>query len=230
MDKDPRVLRYPQSGMWILLNSEEQGGMDQQLHNYSQGFNDRLRRYAQLVVCHGLNVQPGQLVNISGEVIHRPLAGLIVEEAYKRGAGYVHVELIDPITLRTRILHSHSEYLGMTPAFFSAKFHELVDAGAANLKILGPEYPDYLSDLDPARVNEVRKANYLAAKHFYTEGIEKSKVHWSVIAAATPAWAERIFPDRRGREAEEMLWAEIFRICRVEGEISLSAGKSMMLV
>lgn len=192
--------------------------MDQQLHNYSQGFNARLRRYAELVVRHGLNVQPGQLVNISGEVIHRSLAGLIVHEAYKLGAGYVHVELIDPLTLRTRILHSHSEYLGTTPAFFSAKFHELVEQGAANLKILGPEYPDYLSDLDPARVNEVRKANYLAAKHFYTEGIEKSQVHWSVIAAATPAWAERIFPDLRGREAEEMLWGEIFRICRVEGD------------
>jgi len=191
--------------------------MDQQLHNYSQGFNVRLRRYAELVVRHGLNVQPGQLVNISGEVIHRSLAGLIVQEAYKQGAGYVHVELIDPLTLRTRILHSHSEYLGTTPAFFSAKFHELVEQGAANLKILGPEYPDYLSDLNPARVNEVRKANYLAAKHFYTEGIEKSQVHWCVIAAATPAWAERIFPNLRGREAEERLWEEIFRICRVDG-------------
>lgn len=191
--------------------------MELQLDNYSQGFNDRLRRYAQLVVRHGLNVQPGQLVNISGEVLHRPLAALIVEEAYRRGASFVNVELVDPLHLRTRILHSRSEYLASAPAFFSAKFHELVEAGAANLKILGPEYPDYLSDLDPSGVNEVRKANYRAAKHFYTEGIEKSKVHWCVIAAATPAWGERIFPRLRGREAEEKLWEEIFRICRVDG-------------
>ena len=192
--------------------------MEHQLDNYSQGFNDRLRRYAQLVVQHGLNVQPGQLVNVSGEVLHRPLVGLIVEEAYRRGASYVNVELVDPLHLRTRILHSRSQYLGGTPAFFSAKFEELVEAGAANLKILGPEYPDYLSDLDPAGINEVRKANYRAAKRFYTDGIEKSKVHWCVIAAATPAWGERIFSHLRGREAEEKLWEEIFRICRVDGE------------
>jgi aminopeptidase len=65
-------------------------------------------------------------------------------------------------------------------------------------------------------VNDVRKATYIAAKHFYTEGIGKSKVHWCVIAAATPAWGERIFPGLRGCVAEEMLWGEIFKICRVD--------------
>lgn len=190
--------------------------MQSELDNYSKWFKERLQRYAELVVRHGLNVQPGQLVNISGEIIHRMLAGLIVQEAYRCGASYVNVELVDPLHLRTRILDSRSEYLRGLPAFFSAKFKELVEKGAANLKILGPEYPDSLSDLDPARVNEVRKASYLSAKQFYTEGIEKSKVHWCVIAAATPRWAERIFPDLQGRVAEEMLWGEIFRICRVE--------------
>ena len=55
--------------------------MQSELDNYSQGFKERLQRYAELVVRHGLNVQPGQLVNISGEIIHRMLAGLIVQEA-----------------------------------------------------------------------------------------------------------------------------------------------------
>lgn len=190
--------------------------MQTQLDNYSQGFIQRLRWYAELVVRCGLNVQPGQLVNISAEIIHRPFAALVVEEAYRRGAGYVNVELIDPLHMRSRMREGRPEFLKKVPAFFSAKYDELVETGAANLKILGPEYPDCLSDLDPDGVNEVRKANYRAAKRFYTEGIEKSKVHWCVVAAATPAWAERIFPDLKGRIAEEKLWSEIFRICRVE--------------
>jgi len=191
--------------------------MHTNLDNYSQGFRVRLERYADLIVEHGLNVRPGQLVNISSEVIHRSFVGLIVEAAYRRGASYVHVELVDPLHVRGRVLHSRSEHLSALPAFFSAKYSELVDAGAANLKVLGPEYPEYLSDLEPAAVNDVRKATYHAAKRFYTEGIGRSKVQWCVVAAATPAWAERIFPELRGRIAEEMLWGEIFKICRVDG-------------
>jgi aminopeptidase len=190
--------------------------MHTDLDSYSQGFRERLARYADLVISYGLNVQPGQLVNISSEVIHRAFVGLLVEAAYRRGASYVNVELVDPLHVRSRILHSHSEHLGVLPAFFSAKFSEFVDVSAANLKVLGPECPDYLSDLDPNAVNDVRKATYHAAKRFYTDGIGKSKVHWCVIAAATPAWGEKIFPELRGRVAEEMLWGEIFKICRVD--------------
>ena len=40
-------------------------------------FADQLQTYAELIVVHGLNVQPGQLVNISTEVIHRDLAIMI---------------------------------------------------------------------------------------------------------------------------------------------------------
>ena len=190
--------------------------MHTDLDSYSQGFRTRLARYADLVISYGLNVQQGQLVNISSEVIHRAFVGLLVEAAYRKGARYVNVELVDPLHVRGRILHSRSEHLGSLPAFFSAKFSEFVDVGAANLKVLGPECPDYLSDLDCTAVNDVRKATYQAAKRFYTEGIGRSKVHWCVIAAATPAWGEKIFPELRGRVAEEMLWGEIFKICRVD--------------
>ncbi|MEY4667686.1 MAG: hypothetical protein RL518_385 [Pseudomonadota bacterium] len=92
--------------------------MHSNLDSYSQGFRERLERYADLVVTHGLNVQPGQLVNISSEVIHRSFVGLLVDAAYRRGAAYVHVELIDPLHVRGRILHSRSEYLNTLPAFF----------------------------------------------------------------------------------------------------------------
>lgn len=190
--------------------------MNPLLANYSSDFAELLKRYAELTVRHGLNVQPGQLVQVSAEIAHRPLVSLIVEEAYRQGAGYVNVELIDPLVVRSRVLESRSEYLATTPAFFSSKFTELVEVGAANLKILGPEYPDYLSDLEPNAVNEVRKASYRAAKHFYKEGIEKSKVHWCVIAAATPAWGERIFRGEKGSVAEMKLWDQIFKICRVD--------------
>jgi aminopeptidase len=141
---------------------------------------------------------------------------MLVGHLYDRGAGFVNVELSDPTLQRTRILRSVPEHLSRLPDFYSAKFSELVDAHGANLKVLGPEYPEYLADLNPQLVNEVRKASYHAAKRFYTEGIEKSKVHWCVVAAATPRWAQRIFPSLDPIEGERKLWQAILKICRVD--------------
>ncbi len=176
----------------------------------------QLDRYATLIAAHGLNVQPGQLVQVMGESYHRPLYQRLLRELYRRGAGFVHVELSDPLLQRIRIQESQPQFLRSTPGFYSAKFRELVDSGAANLKVLGPEFPTYLADLPTQSVNEVRKSAYQAAKYFYNEGIERSKVHWCVVAAATPGWAARLFPSLSPRDAEARLWGEIFRICRVD--------------
>lgn len=185
-------------------------------HSFHPDLAHLLDRYATLITSHGLNVQPGQLVQVMGEVYHRPLYERLVREMYQRGAGFVHVELSDPLLQRIRIQESQEQFLKSSPAFYTAKFHEIVDKGAANLKVLGPEFPTYLADLPAEPVNEVRKAAYQAAKYFYNEGIERSKVHWCVVAAATPAWAMRLFPSMEPAQAEARLWEEIFRICRVD--------------
>ena len=190
--------------------------MTEMMSTFHPDLKPYLDRYAKLIAAHGLNSQPGQLVQVMSEVFHRPLLQVLVRELYQRGAGFVHVELTDPLIQRLRIQESPPDFLGKTPAFYTAKFHELVDTGAANLKILGPEFPAYLSDLDPQKVNEVRKAAYQAAKYFYNEGIERSKVHWCVVAASTPGWASRVFPALSVEEGEVRLWEEIFRICRVD--------------
>lgn len=180
------------------------------------GLHQQVERYAELIASHGLNVQAGQLVQVSSEVYHRAFVYKIVEQLYARGAGFVHVELTDPLLQRMRILQSRPEYLSLTPDFYSAKFSELVEKGSGNLKVLGPEFPDYMTDLEPMAVNEVRKASYRAAKRFYNEGIEKARVHWCVVAAATPRWAQRIFPGLDPAHAELKLWEEICKICRVD--------------
>ncbi len=179
-------------------------------------FDEKLRRYAALIVTHGLNVQPEQLVNISTEACHRDFALIIAEEAYKKGASFVNLDLLDPRMARLRILQSKEENLRYVPGYISLKYHELVERNAANLKLIGSENPDVLSDLNPKFVNMVRLHQHLAIKYFYDEGIGKSLVHWTVAAAATPGWAKKVFPDLDASSAAEQLWDEIFRMCRVD--------------
>ncbi|OVE79817.1 hypothetical protein BVY02_02215 [bacterium J17] len=184
-----------------------------------------LERYANLLVSHGLNVQEGQVVNISTEAIHRDFAVLVAKEAYKKGAKLVSVILGDQRLERLRILHSKEEDLSYVPAYVPVKYKELVDETAANLKIIGSENPECIADLDAKRVNTVRMGQRMALKYFYDEGIGKSKVHWTVAAAATPEWGRKVFPDLDGFEACEKLWKAIFSVCRADKENCLELWK-----
>ena len=82
--------------------------------------------------------------------------------------------------------------------------------------MIGSEEPDVLSDLDPKKINTLTNSNFRALKHYYTEGVGKSKTQWTVAAAATPKWGKKIFPELDEQKACEALWEQIFKICRAD--------------
>jgi aminopeptidase len=177
-----------------------------------------LDRYAALVVRFGANVQPGQLVNVSSEAIHRDFAYKVAQEAYRAGASTVILDLVEPRLQRFKLDTVRDEYVSCVPKHVSAKFKQVLDEGGANIKILGPEYPLLLASVPTKRVNDERMAFYNSVRSFYEEGIGKSKVHWTLCAAATPAWGARVFPELPPEKAEEALWDAIFSIVRVDRE------------
>lgn len=180
-------------------------------------FSQKLDNYAQLLVQWGLNVQPGQPVNITGEIIHRDLLSRVAKAAYQRGAGYVNIDIIDPWHVRTRIKESKSdEYLDYVPKFIPAKFDEIVDLNGAVLRFQGSEEPDCLADLPPEKMNRLQLSIRQTLKRYYQDGVSKSKIHWTVAGAATPKWGKKVFPELNEADAYKALWEEIFKICRVD--------------
>ena len=173
-------------------------------------------RYAELIATHGLNVQPGQVVNIATEAIHRDVAMLIAGACYERGAKLVDIDLEEPRATKMRIEDSDAADLEYVPEYVGTKYREIVDGQHANLKLIGMEYPDLLTPLDPKKVNTVRLHRHLAMKYFYDEGIGRSKVHWCVAAAATPRWGQKVHPDLEPEEACEKLWEDILAMCRAD--------------
>jgi aminopeptidase len=177
-----------------------------------------LERYAKLLVRLGANVQPGQMLNISAEVVHRDLVYLIAQEAYRAGASVVMLDLIEPRLQRFKLETVNDAYVSLVPKHVPTKYQQIVDEGGAQIKLIGPEYPMLLTGVDPKRANDERKAIYTAIRSFYEDGIGKSKVHWTIGAAATPGWGMRVFPDLSPQEAEDALWRSIFSITRVAHE------------
>lgn len=180
-------------------------------------FSEKLKCYAHLLVRNGMNVQDGQIVNITGELVHRELISLITKEAYQCGAKFVNVDFIDPWHTHTRILESKNEdYLAYVPDFIPVKFNELVDQNGAILRLVGSEDPECYKDLPPQKLNAMQLHYRKCLKRYYEEGVGKSKIHWTVAAAATPKWGKRVFPELNEEEAELALWEEIFKICRID--------------
>lgn len=181
-------------------------------------FSQKLNNYVKLLVRRGANVTSGQKVHITAEAYQRELVYLLAAEAYRAGASYVLIDLVEPRLQRLRVQHGDENSLQYYPPYFGAKYRELVDEAGATIRLVGPEYPEILADLDPKLLNIARVAQYSVISYFYQEGIDRSKVHWTLAAAATPAWGRRLFPQASPQEAEQLLWDQIFRICRAERE------------
>lgn len=187
-------------------------------------FDSKLSNYAKLIVRHGLNIQPGQVLNIGAELCQRQLVFLVAEQAYLAGAKLVTTDFSDPRIELCRMNHVEDPHIGYVPKYLSEKYKELVDEKGASLRILGMEDPDIFSNLDAKRYNTSRIARYQALKYFYDQGIGKAGIHWCLAAAATPAWGQKLFPDLGAEDAQKRLWEEIFTICRVDQHDFLTAA------
>lgn len=176
----------------------------------------RLQRYADLVVRHGMNVQPGQEVVVAGELCHAPLMRQVMREAYRAGAKVVSLELIDPEAELLHVEEAPPEGLSFVPRHVAELRNELVESQGAVVRFDGMANPDLFGAADPLRVNSVMTARRKARDLFYEEGIHRWKVQWCVAAAATPGWGQKVFPSLPPQDAEAALWESLFKLFRVE--------------
>ena len=111
---------------------------------------ERLRRYAELTVRVGANVQPGQEVVVLCQVEHAPTARAIVREAYRAGARRVVVRYADQHVRRAAIELGPEEMLGRSPEHQLDWVRSWRETKPALIQLTGEAEPELLSDLDPA--------------------------------------------------------------------------------
>ena len=92
---------------------------------------DRLDRYADLIVRVGANVQPGQTVYLVAEVSHLEVARAIAEKAYQAGALRVIPMYRDDHVRLAALRHAPLEGLTTATDWELARVRALDDAGVA---------------------------------------------------------------------------------------------------
>lgn len=158
---------------------------------------DRLERYAELVVRVGANVQPGQEVFLYPAVEHHELARALARQSYRAGASYVHVLYTDGHVRRALIELGPDEALTYTPEWLKVAATSM--AGNALITTSNNPEPELLADLDGERVGRAVQRELTQIR---IQQLSENSVNWCSVGAPTEGWAQQIF----GEPDVERLW------------------------
>ncbi|WP_187274518.1 aminopeptidase [Paenibacillus sp. N3.4] len=179
-------------------------------------FENNLNKYAELIVRVGLNIQSGQTLWINAPIDHPALVRLISRKAYELGAKHVHIEWQDEISTKIKYMYAPDEAFHEYPAWRAQALDELADNNGAYLWIDADD-PELLKDVDPARMAANAKAAGPKLVK-WREFMSSYKMTWSIVAAPSAAWAQKVFPHLEEDAAISALWEAIFQAARVDQE------------
>ena len=186
-------------------------------------FEEKLDRFAKVAVYVGLNLQAGQELLISASIEMLPLVRRITEHAYKAGALLVTTFYSDDETVLARYRYAQDASFDHAAKWMADGVAAAFGGGAARLALAGAN-PALLAGQDPAKVSRANIAGSKANKPAM-ELITRHAINWSILAAATPAWAKLVFPDVPTDEAVLTLWDAIFIASRATSDDPVAAWK-----
>jgi aminopeptidase len=170
---------------------------------------ERLRRYAELTVRVGANVQRDQDVVVTCLIEHAEIARAVTREAYRAGAKHVIVLYSDLHLRHAAIELGPVEEIGWSPPYVVDWIRRWHAENPAVIALTGNPEPDLLGDLDPALVG---RADPREIRLAFLENIRGRHVNWVVAAAPNEGWAKQVF----GEADVERLWDAVAQATRLD--------------
>lgn len=194
-------------------------------------FEEKMARYAELVVKVGLNLRPGQrLLMVDASRNHGipisvfPLVRQVAVKAYEAGASYVDVIWADDQLKLIRFKYAPRDSFNYFPDWLPGALNEHLERGDALLNITGLN-PDLLIGQDPELIAIAQKT-ILTKLQPAAELTRRNAVNWTLVSASVPGWAAKIFPDIPQVEQEERLWEVIFNLVRLDNADPVSVWEA----
>jgi len=186
-------------------------------------FDAKLDRLAEVAVRIGAGLQPGQELVVTAPIDAVPLVRRITEQAYKAGAKLVTTFYADDAATLARYQHAPDSSFDYAPSWYYDALAAAYNSNAARMGITGAD-PALLAYQDP---NKVSRANMAMSRAYKPamELITRHAINWTIVAAATPAWAELVFPNDSPELALNNLWEAIFSTSRITGDDPIADWK-----
>ncbi len=185
-------------------------------------FENKLAKYAEVIVKVGLNVQAGQRLMIGSPffgmdgtpVQAYPLVRHISRAAYQVGAKYVAVNWDDEGLQRIRVEHAAPDSFDEYPLWKKDSALEYIDNGDPLLILIG-QNPNLLNGLDKEKVR-AKRAVEVPYEHERRIHFAKNRMGTSaIVSPSITSWASVVFPEQTPDEATASLWEAIFEACRI---------------
>ncbi|MFT8339572.1 aminopeptidase [Schleiferilactobacillus harbinensis] len=179
----------------------------------SHSFSEQLSRYADLIVQYGVQIKAGDTVLLGISTDQTVLAEKLGAAAYAAGAAEVLVEWHDDAITRQRLLHETTERLVAVPRYQSAKVRYWLQHKAKRISVVSQD-PNALHGVDSEKAAKYQQA-LGAINRPWRDAVQNNDISWTVVAAASPAWAQVVFPDLSAAAATQKLWEAIFTTVRL---------------
>lgn len=187
-------------------------------------FHDKLTEYADLIVRVGLNIQPGQYLQIQTTLDTVEFTRIVVKQAYAAGASHVDVQIADNTITRHFYDFAPNESFDDVPKWVAVQRDEIIDRKGALLWI-DAEDPDLLEGVEAGKISRYQKASSTLLKR-YRKAVMNDDITWSIAAVPSPKWAQKVYPELDEQEAVAALWEKIFEVVRVGSGQAVAEWKS----
>ena len=177
-----------------------------------------LHGYARLAVEIGVNLQPGQDLQINCSPEHLELARAAADAAYRVGARRVDLNVTDPHVRRSQIEHGPEEELDSTPPWLLTRLEDAAERQAAVLLLVGDAEPDLFSSLDQRRVAKARMKDLRTRQ---LELVATGKLSWAIVGSPNPGWAEAVL----GEPDVDRLWEAVGSTVRLDEDDPVAAWR-----
>ncbi|MBM7553948.1 aminopeptidase [Thalassobacillus pellis] len=176
----------------------------------------QLKKYAELGVRAGVNLQKNQLLIIHSDIQNATFARLIQTIAYEEGASNVFIDWTDEQSTKEFYLNAADSVIDNFPDWQAARFKEWDDVGAAYIHIIS-ENLNVFKEVSSDRINRFQKASRTKLRDYYAK-IRSHEVRWCLLAVPSAEWATKVFPNLSKEEAIQSLWKLILKGSRADGE------------
>lgn len=194
----------------------------------NDNFEQKIKKYADLLVKVGLNVKPGQRIMISasitGDPVVRRLTHYAVTAAYQAGARYVKVRWLDSELTKIRLQNAPADsFEELDDWYFDAR-ETITKEGGGILFIYG-EDPDLLAGQDQEKIATMQRAGGQRFRPIMLLS-DQGYGAWSLAAVPEESWADKMFPDLPKEKRIPQLWDYIFETCRINEDDPIAAWQT----
>ncbi len=186
----------------------------------TSGFDDTtLRRFADLLVGFGANVQPGQIVAIGGDIGKEEVMRALTESAYRHGARFVDAAFFDLHLKHARLKYAAPETLDFVPSWYGERILALGDQRCARIGLSGPIAPGLLDDIDPALIGR----DQLPFLKESGKVVNDATTNWTIGPCPSRPWASLVHPSLDSDAALAKLVEELVHILRLDEDDPVAA-------